>query len=252
MKGGNSSGFVGGARLIAGRETAAYFDSKIAYVFVVAFVVLANWLFMNRFFLTGLVDMTAFFEFMPLLLPFFVPAITMRLWAEERKTRTIELLLTMPIRPLQAVLGKFLSALLLYLLALVGTLPIVVMLCVLGDPDLGRIVSGYLGLILTGGLFLALGMLLSAFSSDQIVTFVASVIACLLFVGTGNEWAVAILDGQFPAWQLGTLLYENFSVMPHYEAFVRGVIGLPALLYMLGLGILFLLLNAMVLEKNRE
>lgn len=248
----SSTGFVAGIRIIAGRETAAYFDSKIAYVFGIAFVVLANWLFMSRFFLTGLVDMTAFFDSMPLLLPFFIPAVTMRLWAEERKSRTIELLLTLPIRPLQAVLGKFLAALLLFALALAGTLPIVVMLLYLGDPDLGLILSGYLGLFLMGGMFLSVGLFLSALSSDQIVTFVLSSLACLLFVGTGNEWAVALLDGLQPALSVGTFLYESFSVIPHYDAFVRGLIGLPALIYMLGLSALFLWISAQVLERVRE
>ena len=248
----SSPGFLEGIRVIAGRETAAYFDSKIAYVFGIAFVVLANWLFMSRFFLTGLVDMTAFFDSMPLLLPFFIPAVTMRLWAEERTSRTIELLLTLPIRPLQAVLGKFLAALFLFGLAVAGTLPIVFMLLRLGDPDLGLILSGYIGLLLMGALFLSVGMFISALSSDQIVTFVVSSLVCLLFVGTGNEWAVALLDGFLPALSLGTFLYESFSVMPHYDAFVRGLIGLPGLIYLVGLSALFLWMSAHFLEKVRE
>jgi len=244
--------FLEGLRVVAGREVAAYFDSKIAYVFVIAFVVLANWLFMSRFFLTGLVDMTAFFDSMPLLLPFFIPAVTMRLWAEERKSRTIELLLTLPIRTFQAVLGKFLAAFLLFGLALLGTLPIVVMLVWLGDPDLGLIASGYLGLLLMGALFLSAGMLISALSCDQIVTFVVSSLVCLLFVGTGNEWAVALLDGLSPSLSAGTFLYESFSVIPHYDAFVRGLIGLSALIHMLGLSLLFLWITAQILERVRE
>ncbi|MFH0947151.1 MAG: ABC transporter permease [Planctomycetota bacterium] len=242
----------GRVRVIAFREVAAYFDSRIAAVFGIAFVVLANWLFMSRFFLTGVVDMTAFFDSMPVLLPFFIPAVTMRLWAEERRSRTIELLLTLPIRPFQAVLGKYLAALVLFGLALLGTVPIVVMLSVLGEPDLGLILSGYLGLFLMGGLFLSLGMFVSALSADQIVTFVLSALVCLLFVGTGNEWAVALLDGLVPSLSVGTVLYEWFSVMPHYDAFVRGVVGLPALIYFLLLSLLFLWMTAQFLEKARE
>jgi len=242
----------GRVRVIAFREAAAYFDSRIAAVFGIAFVVLANWLFMSRFFLTGVVDMTAFFDSMPLLLPFFIPAVTMRLWAEERKSRTIELLLTLPIRPFHAVLGKYFAALLLFGLALVGTLPIVAMLIYLGSPDLGLILSGYLGLFLMGGLFLSVGMFVSALSADQIVTFVLSALVCLLFVGTGNEWAVALLDGLIPPLSLGTALYEWFSVMPHYDAFVRGVVGLPALTYFVLLSALFLWMTAEVLETVRE
>lgn len=243
---------VAGVRVIARRELAAYFDSSIAYVYSIAFIVLANAIFMNEFFLTGTVDMTGFFDMLPLLLVAFVPAITMRLWAEEKKTRTIELLLTLPIRPIQAVLGKYIAAMGLFKLFLLGSLPIPIMLMALGEPDLGLIVSGYIGLILLGGLFLAFGMLLSALSSDQIVAFVTSVIVGAAFVLTGDERVVAVVDGMFPMLGLGTVLYEHFSVMPHYDAFVRGVVSLPSLVYFGLLTVVFLWLNAALLERVRE
>lgn len=238
-------------RAVAWREVAAYFDSKIAYVYTIAFVLLANSIFMNEFFLTGTVDMTGFFDLMPMLLPFFLPAVTMRLWAEERKTRTIELLLTMPIRPIQAILGKYIAAFMLYKLFLLGTLPIVVMLMALGDPDLGLIFSGYVGLILLGGMFLALGMFISSLSSDQIVTFVSTVAVCALFVFLGNESVVAVLDGVSGSWSIGTALRESISVMPHYSEMVRGVLSLSAVAFFAGLSALFLWVNAIVLERSR-
>jgi ABC-type transport system involved in multi-copper enzyme maturation permease subunit len=240
-----------GVTVVAGRELGNYFDSKIAYVYTIAFVVMANSIFMNEFFLTGTVDMTGFFDLMPLLLPVFLPAVTMRLWAEERKQRTIEMLLTMPIRPIQAVIGKYVAAMLLYTLFLVGSLPIVIMLAVLGEPDLGLITGGYLGLIGFGAMFLALGMFLSSLSSDQIVAFISTTVVGFLFVLSGNDRVVAVIDGLFPALSLGTRLYEAFSVMPHYDAFVRGVVGLPAVIYFCGLSALFLWINAMVLERHR-
>ena len=200
-----------GVWLITGRELGAYFDSSIAYVYSIAFVVLANSIFMNEFFLTGTVDMTGFFDLLPLLLAVFLPAVTMRLWAEERKQRTIELLLTLPIRPLQAILGKYLAALALYGLFLIGSLPIVVMLLALGDPDPGLILSGYLGLIFLGSLFLASGMFLSALSGDQIVAFVTSTLLGFFLVLTGNDKVVAVLDGLVPALSLGCLLYTSPS-----------------------------------------
>lgn len=240
-----------GVRLIAGREVAAYFDSAIAYVYTIGFVVLANSIFMNEFFLTGTVDMTGFFDLMPLLLVVFLPAVTMRLWAEERKSRTIELLLTLPIRTSQAVLGKFLAALALLGLFLIGSLPIPFMLLVLGEPDIGLVISGYLGLILLGGMFLAMGMFLSAVSGDQIVAFVLSVVVGALFVLTGLDRVVAVLDGLFPALAIGTLLYEHVSIIPRYESFVRGVVDLGALLYFLLLAAAFLWLNTRLLERNR-
>ena len=243
---------LGSVLVIAGRELSNYFDSKIAYVYTIAFVLLANSIFMNEFFLAGTVDMSGFFDLMPLLLPVFLPAVTMRLWAEERKQRTIEMLLTMPIRPVHAVLGKYLAALGLYALFLVGSLPIVVMLFALGDPDPGLIVSGYLGLFLFGAQYLAMGMFLSSLSSDQIVAFVSTTVLGFLFVLLGDGRVVAVVDGLFPDLGLGTLLYESLSVMPHYDAFVRGVVGLPAIVYFVGMSTLFLWINAGVLERNRE
>lgn len=237
--------------LIAGRELAAYFDSAIAYVFSIAFVLLANSIFMNEFFLTGAVDMTSFFESMPLLLSVFLPAITMRLWAEERKQRTIEMLLTLPIRPIQAVLGKYLAAIGLYSLFLLGSLPIPVMLFTLGDPDPGLIISGYLGLFAFGALYLAFGTFLSALSSDQIVAFVISTVLGFTFVLLGYDQVVAVLDGTSESLGLGTLLYENVSVMPHYEAFLRGSIDLASVLYFTLLAAVFLGANAVVLERKR-
>lgn len=243
--------FFRGIGLVARRELAAYFDSRIAYVYTIAFVVLANSIFMNEFFLTGTVDMGGFFDLMPLLLPCFLPAVTMRLWAEERKTRTIELLLTLPIRASQAVLGKYAAALALFLLFLAGTLPIPIMLAILGDPDLGKIASGYLGLLLFGGFFLALGMFISALSADQIVTFVATAVACFAFVLLGHERVTAVLDGLAPKLALGSLVRDSFSVGPHYDSFVRGAVALGPLCWFALLAALFLWLTAHVLEQHR-
>ena len=254
MSGANRLGtreLFAGVREVFARELFAYFDSSIAYVYTIAFTVMANSQFMNDFFLAGTVDMNSFFLRLPFLLTFFVPAVTMRLWAEEKKTRTIELLLTLPILPVQAVLGKYLAALALFLVFLAGTLPIPVMLLALGKPDLGTIVSGYLGLTFLAGLFLALGMFFSALSADQIVAFVLSALAGLVLVITGDDRVVAVLDGLSPALSLGTLLDEHVSVMPHYVAMVRGVIGLEQMAYFGLLSMLFLWLNVHLLEWDR-
>jgi ABC-2 type transport system permease protein len=240
-----------GARLVAGREVGAYFDSSIAYVYTIAFVVLVNSIFMNEFFLTGRVDMTPFFDLLPLLLAFFLSAITMRLWAEERKARTLELLLTLPIRPFQAILGKYAAALGLFSLFILGSLPIVAMLFALGDPAPGLIVSGYLGVILLGAQLLASGMFLSALSGDQIVAFVASTILAFFLVLTGNPKVVAVLDGLAPSLAAGTFLAEHISATPHYDALVGGAVALPSLVYFGGTSLLFLFLTAIVLRRNR-
>ncbi len=241
-----------GIGVVAGREIASYFDSSIAYVYAIAFVLLSNSIFMNDFFLSGRLEMTGFFDLMPLLLAFFLPAITMRLWAEERRQRTLELLLTLPIQPTQAVIGKYLAAFALYLLFLGGSLPIVAMLCVLGSPDLGLIVSGYLGLLFLGTLFLTLGMCLSALTSDQIVAFVMSTVAAYLLILFGNEKVVAILDGLAPRLSPGTLLNDSIAVLPHYEAFTGGLVQLASVVYFVGFGALFLWCNGLLLVRSRR
>lgn len=245
------AGFLTGIRLIAGRELAAAFDGPVAYVYLTAFTLLANGIFMNEFFLAGTADMRGWFALMPLLLAFFLPAVTMRLLAEERRQRTLELLLTLPVVPAQAVLGKFLAAFVLYLVLLSGSLPIVVMLAVLGEPDLGAIAAGYLGLLGLGAMFLAFGLFLSSVSADQIVAFVSSTLLGFLFVLTGQDRVAAVLDGLLPAWRPGTLLRDGFSVIPHYEAFVSGTLPLSAAFYFAAFTGLFLWLAGVVLERHR-
>ncbi len=243
--------YTSGVLLVASRELGAYFDSSIAYVVAILFVVLANSIFMNAFFLTGTVEMTTFFDAMPLFLAMFLPAVSMRLWAEERKQRTIEVLLTLPLQTLQAVLGKYLAALALFALFLVGSLPIPVMLFALGDPDPGLIASGYVGLVLLGALFLAFGAFFSALSNDQIVAFVASAVVGIATVVVGDYQVVAVLDGLAPRAALGTLLYEWVSIVPHYDAFVRGALDLSGALFFALLSALFLWATALVLDSNR-
>ncbi|HET6201707.1 MAG TPA: ABC transporter permease [Planctomycetota bacterium] len=243
--------WAAGVRLVGARELAAYFDSAIAYVYTIGFVVLANAIFMNEFFLTGTVEMAGFFDRLPLLLAVFLPAVTMRLWAEERRQRTIELLLTLPLTPAQAVLGKYLAAMALYGGFLAGSLPILAMLLALGHPDLGRILGGYLGAASLGSLLIALGMLLSAVSGDQIVAFVLSAVAAFALVLTGNDRVVAVLDGLAPRLGVGTFLYESVSVVPPFDAFVRGLVDLGAIVYFAGGTALFLWLNARRLRRNR-
>lgn len=243
---------VSGTLVVARRELGAYFDSSIAYVYTIAFALLANSVFMNEFFLTGTVDMSGYFDRMPLFFAFFIPAVTMRLWAEEKKQRTVELLLTLPIRPFQAVLGKYLAALGLLFLFLATSFPIVAMLLALGQPDLGQIAAGYAGLFLFGGFLLGWGTLFSALSSDQIVAFVTTTLVGFAFVLTGDERVAAVLDGLAPALGAGTFLYEWVSALPHYETFVRGVIELSSVAYFALMTLAPLWISALVLEKSRS
>ncbi|MDA0336397.1 MAG: ABC transporter permease [bacterium] len=240
---------MAGIRLVARRELGAYFDSPIAYITAAVFLVLAGTSFMNSFFLQGVIDMTPFYETLPYLLIPFVPALTMRTWSEEHAQGTVELLLTLPLQPLQLVIGKYGAALLYFALILAGSLPIVVMLSWLGAPDLGLILSGYLGAFLLGALFLAFGQFLSSLTHNQIVAFaLATLLACFL-VFSGHPSVVEVIDGLAPTWQPGTVMADAISCLPHYEAFVGGLIGLDHLLYFLLLSAFFLWLTQVGLRR---
>ncbi len=238
-----------GILLVAHRELRACFDSAIAYITAGVFLVLAGSSFMNTFFLQGVIDMTPFFDTLPYLLIPFVPALTMRTWSEEHAQGTVELLLTLPLQPLQVVVGKYLAALLFFLVVLAGSLPIVAMLLWLGAPDLGQIISAYLGAILLGALFLAFGQFLSSLTHNQIVAFALAGLLAALLVFSGQADVVEILDGLAPSWQAGTMLAQAISCLPHYNAFVSGLIGLDHLLYFVLLSLLFLWLTQVGLRR---
>jgi ABC-2 type transport system permease protein len=237
-------------KIIFKREFDAYFYSPIAYVFSVIFIVLNAGLYMFHFFFFGAADMRAFFSTLPIVLGMiFIPAITMRLWSEEKKLGTVELLLTLPIKTEHIVLGKYLAGLAFYLVALAGTLTIPLMLLVVGRPDLGPIVGGYFGAILLGGFFLALGIFISAFFSDQIVSLIITSLACGFFVLIGWQYVPMVIDGWIPG--LGSFLSNYVGVTRHFNDIERGVIDLRSIVYFLSFTALFLYLNAKALERRK-
>jgi ABC-type transport system involved in multi-copper enzyme maturation permease subunit len=238
-------------RVVFRRETSAYFDSAIAYVYAAVFLLLAHGIFMNGFFLDSVLEMGEYFRALPFLLALFIPAITMRSWAEERSHGTFELIMTLPLRSFAVVLGKYLAALLFYVAVLAGSLVIVVMLVSLGQPDLGLIISSYLGALCLGAFFLALGIFISGLTREQIVAFVLATFACALFVLSGQEKVVEVLDGLTPAWQAGTWLYESVSVLPHYESFCRGIVSLADAAYFAVTSAFFLVLNDLTLKLTK-
>ena len=231
------------------REMSAYFHSPIAYIFIVVFLVLTTLFYTNGFFLAGVADMRDFFGTLPLFLLFFIPALSMRLWAEDQRLGTFELLMTLPMRPSTIVLGKYLAGLAFYAIALAGTLTIPATLAWLGDPDIGAILCGYLGSVLLGGLFLAVGIFISGFFKDQITAFVLAFLACASFVVVGTQFSVAVLDGWIP--NFGTFLSQAFSVAAHFDGIQRGVIGLDDVMFFVSLSTVFLVLNAYSLEGRK-
>jgi len=232
------------------REMAAYFNSPIAYIFIIVFLALNAGLFMTSFFLQGMADMRGLFANLPLFLIFFIPAVTMRLWAEDRRSGTFELLMTLPMRAAEVMAGKYVAALAFYLIALAGTLPIPIMLAILGDPDGGAIWGGYIGAMLLGALYLGVGIFVSGLVRDQITAFILGMIACFFVFIVGLAPVAVTLDGWISG--LGSLLQNAFGLLPHYESLQRGVIRLGDLTYFLAFTAALLAMNAYWLEGRKH
>ena len=205
------------------RETVGYFSTPLAYVFLVIFLFFSSFLtFKNSFFELRQASLRLFFENMPLLFIFFAPAIAMRLWAEERRTNSIELLLTLPVTIGQAVLGKFFAALSIILLALVLTCPMVFAVRYLGDPDMGPIWAGYVGSLLMAAAFLAMGSFFSSLTRSQVIALVLAVVCCAAFLFAGSPLVLDYLRTVLPGglWEVA----ESLSFQTRFESMQRGVI----------------------------
>ena len=227
-------------------ELGSYYRSAIGYIFMIVFLLLSVGLFMTPFFTLLVADMRSFFNTLPLIMCIFLPAVTMRIWAEERKQNTWELLLTFPMRPHELVLGKFFAGLVFFIIALAGTLTIPWMLAWLGNPDFGTIASAYLGAILLGAFFLALGLFISSLCSDQIVAFVVTLLACFGLFFLGTEFLARFVDSAWPG--LGVFLADVVGFTGHYNPFTRGIVTIGNILYFLVWTAVFLFLNGLLLE----
>ncbi len=233
------------------RELEAYFATPVAYVFIVIFLFL-NGIFtfyLGDFYERNQADLEPFFQFHPWLYLFLIPAISMRLWAEERKTGTIELLMTLPVSLAQAVLGKFLAAWCFTAIALALTFPIWITVNYLGDPDNTVILAGYLGSLLMAGGFLAIGSCISALTKNQVIAFVVSVVICFAFILSGFP---IVLDF-FRAWAPQALVeaISSFSFLTHFYSIRRGVIDLRDVIYFATLMAFWLYVNTVVIEANK-
>jgi ABC-2 type transport system permease protein len=212
------------------RELKSYFTTPLAYVFLVIFLFFAGYLtFKGGFYEMRQADMRTFFMNLPLLFVFMVPSVAMRLWAEERKVGSIELLFTLPITIRQAVLGKFFAAWLFLGIALALTFPMVITVCYLGDPDIGLIITGYIGSLLMAGGFLAIGCFFSAVSKNQVISFVLSVVACAVFVFAGMPTTLNYLSSFMPAGLVAAV--EGMSFQIHFDSMQRGVLEFKDLAY---------------------
>ncbi len=205
------------------RELKSYFSTPVAYVFLVIFLFFAGYLpFRQGFFEARQADLRLFFNNLPLLFIFMVPCTAMRLWSEERRSGSIELLLTLPITVSGAVIGKFIAAWVFILIALVLTLTMPVTVIYLGNPDIGVIATGYLGSLLLAGSFLAIGSFFSALTKNQVISFILSVTALAVLVYAGLPSTLNYLSSFLPASLTGAI--ENMSILGHFESMQRGVI----------------------------
>ena len=241
---------MSGVLNVARRELAGYFATPVAYVFIVIFLVLSGALTftLGNFFGRGTADLQPFFAFVPWLFLFLVPAITMRLWAEERRLGTIELLLTLPIAQWQAVLGKFLAAWAFCAIALALTFPLIVTVNVLGDPDNGVIATGYIGCLLVAGAYLAIGSALSALTKNQVIAFVLAVAVCFLFAAAGSPVVTEFLSKNIPA--LADVA-RGLSVTERLAAFSRGVIAARDLIFFASFIAVWLFANTLAVDARK-
>lgn len=227
------------------RELKGYFNSPIAYIFLVVFLLTASWLFFRGYFLYGQADLRPFFSLLPWMFLFFVPAVSMRLWAEERKQGTAELLLTLPVKDEQIILGKYLAGLTLVTLAVFLEFPLVILTSRLGDLDFGPVIGGFLGSIFLGGAYLAIGLFLSSITSNQIVAFILGVVVSFaLFIVGENLVLVTAPPAIAP-------LLRNLGLGAHFDSIGRGVIDTRDVIYYLSVIAFFLYLNRLTLRERR-
>lgn len=233
------------------RELNVYFTTPIAYIFIIVFLVLSGitTFYFGDFLARGQADLMPFFYFHPWLYLIFIPAISMRVWSEERHLGTIELLFSLPITPFQAVLGKFLAAWVVAIFSLVLTFPFWLTVNYLGNPDNGVILAGYIASSLMAGSFLALGVFISSLTKNQVIAFILSVICCLFLILTGYPVVLDLLSTIMPKAVISSV--ASFSFLTNFQVLTKGLVEIKALIFFVSLILLGLYLNTFVLEHNK-
>jgi ABC-2 type transport system permease protein len=239
-------------KTITKRELGAYFSSPLAFIFIVIFLLLCGFFtfMVGGFFERGEASLSAsFFLWHPWFYLFLVPAVGMRLWAEERRVGTLELLLTMPITTWQAIMGKFLASWIFLGLALLLTFPVVITVNYLGHPDNGVIVAGYVGSWLLAGAYLAISCITSAMTRNQVVSFIISVVICLFLILAGFTPVIRLLEGWARPWLVDAI--TSFSVITHFDGFQKGLLDSRDLLFFLSLIVFSLFSTSVILRSHR-
>ena len=233
------------------RELRAYFSTPVAYVFIVIFLFLTGifTFYIGNFYETNQADLSPFFSFHPWLYLFLIPSISMRLWSEERKTGTIELLMTLPVSLSEAVIGKYLAAWCFTAIALALTFPIWITVNYLGDPDNTVIFVSYIGSLLMAGGFLAIGSCISALTKNQVIAFVVSVVICFLFILSGFPLVLDFFSGWAPQPILDAI--SSFSFLSHFNSIMKGVIDIRDIVFFASLIGLWLYLNTLAIDSKK-
>lgn len=233
------------------RELNSYFSTPIAYVFIVVFLLMSGLatFYIGNFFQRGQADLVPFFSFHPWMYMLFIPAISMRLWSEERKSGTIELLFTLPITTWEAICGKYLAAFIFTAIALVLTFPLWIAVNYLGKPDNGVIIASYIGSLFLAGGFLAVGAAISALTKNQVVAFILTLIACLMV----NLLGFPILLDQIRAWMPNMVIdvLSSFSFLTNFDTISRGLLDVRSIIYFATLIIFCLFANAVIIETKK-
>jgi len=237
--------------IITRRELGAYFATPLAYVFLVIFLGASGAVtfFLGNFFNRRQADLESFFGFHPWLFLVLIPAVGMRLWAEERKSGTIELLMTLPVTTTQAVVGKFVAAWLFTGLALLLTFPIWISVNYLGSPDNGVIFASYVASFLMAGALLALASCLSALTKNQVIAFVISATACFMFLMSGLDLVLGVFKGWAPDYLISMI--ASMSFLTHFDTISQGVLQLPAIIFFLSMMAVCLFINVQVVELKK-
>ncbi len=237
--------------IIMRREIASYFATPLAYIFILIFLMLSSafTFYLGSFFERGQADLQSFFYWHPWLYLFLIPAVSMRLWAEERKSGSIELLMTQPVTLWEAVLGKYFAAWLFAGLALALTFPMWITVNYLGNPDNGAILAAYIGSLLLAGGYLAIGSCMSALTNNQVIAFILGVVVCFAVLLAGFPIVLDAFRGWLPTWLVEAL--ASMSFLTHFESIKKGVIDIRDLLYFAMLGGFFLLATSIALEVRK-
>jgi len=236
---------------IARRELAAYFGTPIAYVFLVIFVVLSGVVtfHLGNFFSRASADLSAFFNYLPWLLLVFIPAISMRLWAEERKSGTVELLMTLPIAPWEAVTGKWLASVGFIAVALVATFPLWLTVNYLGEPDNGVILTSYLGALVLAAVLLSVGSCVSAFTKNQVIAFVLAVALSFVIITSGTPIVLDAVRAVLP--QPMVEVVAAMSALTHFTGAGQGFVALSSVVYAVSMIVFWLFATVIVLSITK-